>query len=167
MLNRKLLTDAGLDKETVDIVMSLRNDIFEGYVPQKDVDTMVGDAEQRGKASVVPEPVNVLESDEYTALQDEYTKHKTGRDLVDEFGVKSKFADMVAAKIDPSRSIEDQIGDILSEFEEFFSAVQADEAKSQEPPKSVPTFGGKTEGSVPKGEDKPSFMDFWGFGPKK
>ena len=61
---------------------------------------------------------------------------------------------------DGAKPIAEQLQGIQGKFEEYFTTPK-------EEPQKTPQFGGETKGSAPTGKTGPSFMDTWGFVPKK
>ena len=115
-----------------------------------------------------PKP-NVMESDEYKALQGEYEGYKakqTARNSEDFKDVKPKFFDRVydlVNRADGAKPVTEQLADMRKEYEEYFISAQAD------PAPKLPQFGAKPEGGMPKGEQGAvaAFTNAWGFTPKK
>ena len=116
-----------------------------------------------------PKP-NVLESEEYKALQGEYEGYKakqTARNSDDFKDVKPKFFDRVYDLIDRAdgaKPVNEQLAEMRKDFEEYFVAPPANN-----PAPNKPQFGAKPEGSMPKGEEGAvaAFSNAWGFSPKK
>ena len=116
-----------------------------------------------------PKP-NVLESEEYKALQGEYEGYKakqTARNSEDYKDVKPKFFDRVYDLIDRAdgaKPVTEQLADMRKEYEEYFVAPPANN-----PAPNKPQFGAKPEGGMPKGEEGAvaAFTNAWGFSPKK
>jgi hypothetical protein len=104
------------------------------------------------------------ESDEYKALQGEFTSYKamqTARGSKEFESVKPKFFETVYGMVDRkegAKPIEEQLKGIRENYEEYFTQTQ---------PK--PSFGAPTQGSMPKGDEgvEAQFMKAWGISPKK
>ena len=115
-----------------------------------------------------PKP-NVMESEEYKALQGEYEGYKakqSARNSEDFKDVKPKFFDRVydlVDRADGAKPVTEQLAQMRKDFEEYFVAPASDPAPNK------PQFGAKPEGSMPKGEEGAvaAFSNAWGFVPKK
>ena len=108
-------------------------------------------------------PPDVTGSKEYIELQNE-------RDMLRAIGggdvarVQPKFRGTVVGLLDRSEkapSVADQLKTIGEKYEEYFTPT------TPETPPAKPNFGAPTQGSAPTGKTGPSFMDTWGFVPKK
>ena len=127
------------------------------------------DTAREAWAKEQPKP-NVLESEEYKALQGEYEGYKakqTARNSEDFKDVKPKFFDRVydlVDRADGAKPVTEQLADMRKEFEEYFIAPTA-----ANPAPNKPQFGAKQEGGMPKGEEGAvaAFTNAWGFTPKK
>ena len=116
-----------------------------------------------------PKP-NVLESDEYKALQTEYEGYKTkqnARNSEDYKDVKPKFFDRVYDLIDRAdgaKPVNEQLAELKTNFEEYFIAPVPAST-----PAPKPQFGANTQGAMPKGNEGAvaAFANAWGFTPKK
>ena len=114
-------------------------------------------------------PVNVKEAPEYIELQQQFDGYKTkqsARTSADYAEVKPKFFDRVYDLIDHAdgaKPVTEQLADLRKDYEEYFTAKQADPAPNK------PQFGAKPEGTMPKGETGAvaEFQNAWGFTPKK
>lgn len=145
----------------------------EGYMSKSQATASLNAAVEAAKADALKgvQAPNVKESEEYKALQkamDEQRAKFEARDSDDFKGVKSKFFDTVYGMIDRSEGaqpIADQLKAIGEKYEEYFIPQQGDEPAA--PPAPKPSFGADTQGSAPTGKTGPSFMDTWGFVPKK
>lgn len=117
------------------------------------------------KGVKMPDP---KESDEYKALQDEFASYKamqTARGSKEYEGVKPKFFETVYGMIDRkdgAKPIDEQLKGIRENYEEYFTAAQAQAGQK-------PTFGAPTQGSMPKGDEGAvsGFAKAWGFAPQK
>jgi hypothetical protein len=114
-------------------------------------------------------PVNVKEMPEYIELQNQFDGYKakqTARTSAEFADVKPKFFDRVYDLIDRAdgaKTVSEQLADMRKEYEEYFTAPQADPAPNK------PQFGAQPQGTMPKGETGAiaAFNDAWGFAPKK
>ena len=118
-----------------------------------------------------PKP-NVLETEEYKALQGEFEGYKakqTARNSEDFKDVKPKFFDRVYDLIDRAdgaKPVTEQLADLRKGYEEYFTPAAQPAAN---PAPKLPQFGAKPEGGMPKGEEGAvaAFTNAWGFSPKK
>ena len=96
-------------------------------------------------------PVNIKETQEYLDLQKEFDGYKTkqtARTSAEFSEVKPKFFDEVYGKVDRSEGAKpeaEQIAELKKNFEEFFNPADPEPKK--------PTFGGRTDGTMPKGDE--------------
>ena len=169
----KILNDEGLTAdERLDRIMSLRGrDIDESYVTKSAAkaaqDEAIAKAKGEWERNLKP---NVLESEEYKALQGEFEGFKTrtnARNSEEFKEVKPKFFDTVYDRIDRAdgaKPVTEQLAEMRKEYEEYFIAPQA-----SNPPAKLPQFGEKPEGAMPKGEEGAvaAFSKAWGFTPQK
>lgn len=117
------------------------------------------------KGIKVPDP---KESDEYKALQGEFTAYKEMQQArtSDAYkGVKGKFFEQVYGMVDRNdgaKPVEEQLKGIREKYEEYFEAPQ-----QQGAPK--PSFGAPVEGAMPTGQTGAvkGFSDAWGFVPRQ
>ena len=158
---RKALAGLGLSEEAVEKVMALHGTSMADFIPKSELQDKIGEAVEAAKKEAPP--IDVTTTDEYKALADE-------RDMLralgsDDFAsVKPKFRESVYKMLDRSEgapALEEQLKTVAEQYEEYFNPTE-----SQEPPKA-PQFGAKVEGSMPTGNKKPSFDDYWGFGKMK
>ena len=113
-------------------------------------------------------PIDVKETPEYKELFGQFEGYKTkqtARTSAEFADVKPKFFDRVYDLIDRAdgaKPVTDQLADLRKDYEEYFTATQAD-------PAPKPQFGAKPEGSLPKGDEgaQAAFSNVWGFIPKK
>lgn len=142
--------------------------LSEGYVSVSEAQTATQTAVQAAKKEwEANQPkVNVLETPEYKELQGQFDGYKTrqeARNSSEYAGIKPKFFDRVYDLLDHSekaKPIAEQLAELKKEYEEYFSPAEST-------PK--PSFGAKTEGAMPKGEEGAvaAFTNAWGFSPKK
>ena len=141
----KILNDESLDAdERVNRIMSLRGrDLDEGYITKSAAKAAQDSAIETAKADWEknqPKP-NILESEEYKALQGEYAGYKAmqeARSSDDYKDVKGKFFDTVYGMIDRAegaKPVAEQLADIRKEYEEYFNPQQAEDK-----PKNLPQY---------------------------
>lgn len=139
----------------------------EGYISKSAAQAAQAAAIEQARQDALKniEKPNIKESDEYKALQTEYDGYKAmqkARSSEDFSAVKPKFFETVYGMLDHAdgaKPIKDQLGEIQEKYDEYFTATVGPEKK--------PSFGAPTQGSLPSGKDAPSFMETWGFVPKK
>lgn len=166
----KIMGDENLTpEERVDSIFSLYGrSIDDGYVTrgaaQAAQDAAIKTAQEAWEKDHKPPEINVKETQEYKDLLGEYEGYKTrqtARNSDDFKEVKPKFFDMVYDRIDRAdgaKPVSEQLADMKKEYEEYF-------IPASEPPKPLPQFGAKPEGSMPKGEEGAvaAFTNAWKF----
>ena len=157
---RKFLTDNGVPEDKVDIILAERNRTLKDYVPAADVQAQIDKALEEAKAD--QQPVDVLQSPEYLELLGKTQKLEAFQ--TDDFSsVKAPYKDIVWSKLDHAEKhapYSEQISKLQESMPDLFIQAQPEEA-----PK--PSFGAAPKGAAPTGNAGPSFMDHWGFTPKK
>lgn len=137
----------------------------DGYIAKSAAQAAQAAAVEAARADAVKDfkAPDVKESEEYKSLVSQYEAYKTmqaARTSADYANVKPKFFETVYGmvdKADGAKPVAEQLSEIAGKYEEYFA--------EQEP--SKPSFGAETRGSMPTGKPGPSFMDTWGFIPKK
>lgn len=111
-------------------------------------------------------PSDFKETQEYKDLMEKvhgYEKKESIRALTDK-GVKNeKYAEMLLGKIDQEKDLDEQLKSFKEDYADMFNVEHDDEDE----PAPKPQFGASTKGSMPKGNEKKTFGDFWGFVPQK
>ena len=157
---RKFLTDNGVPEDKVDIIMAERNRTLKDYVPAADVQAQIDKA--LAEAAKDQPPVDVLQSPEYLELLGKTQKLEAFQ-TEDFSSVKAPYKDIVWSKLDHAEKhapYSEQISKLQESMPDLFIQTQPEEA-----PK--PSFGAAPRGAAPTGNAEPSFMDQWGFVPKK
>lgn len=161
LLKRANLKEWGLTEEQMDKVMTEVSRGLGDYELKSNIQEQIAAEVAKVKAEV-PEPVNVLESEEYKALLSKNQKLEAFQ--TEDFAVvKAPYKDIVWDKLDHSEKHE-AYGDQLTKLQE--SMPDLFNVQNGEPPKT-PQFGAPTQGSMPSGKETPTFGDTWGFTPKK
>lgn len=154
---RKFLTDNGVPEDKVDIILAERNRTLKDYVPQADVQAQIDAA----LAAVKTEQVEVEKDEKYIALLNKTQKLEAFQ--TDDFAkVKAPYRDIVWEKLDHAdehKPYGEQIAALSQKMPDLFIKEENDAPK--------PQFGSEPKGSAPSGKSAPSFMDSWGFVPKK
>ena len=160
LFKRADLKAQGLTDEQIEFVMTEGNrSLANNYTLTSDVQGKIDAAVQAAQTT----PADVTQSPEYQNVVNE-------RDMLraiggDDFAsVKPKFRETVFKMLDRSEkapSVADQLKTIGEQYEEYFTPT------TPETPPAKPSFGAPTQGSVPTGKTGPSFMDTWGYAPKK
>ena len=160
LFKRTDLKAQGLTDEQVDYIMTEGNrSLAQNYALKSDVQAQIDAAVKAAPAQTV----DVKTSDEYLALERE-------RDMLRAIGgedfasVKPKFREAVFGMLDRGEKaapVADQLKAIGEKYEEYFQPEKPESGPTK------PNFGAPTEGSAPTGKTGASFMDTWGFVPKK
>lgn len=160
---RPALKDLGLTAEQVDSVMALHGQSLNGFISTADAET----SKQAAIADALKK-ADPKESEEYKTLSAAFETYKTKQSTLagDDFkGVKEKFRDTVYDMLSHEKTakpVKEQLDEIRGKYEEYFLP---DASAEQKP--AGPTFGAKTEGSMPTGYKEGSFAEAWGFVPKE
>lgn len=172
IFTRKALADVlngeSTPEEKVDAIYSLYGRaIDDGYVTKAAANAAKQDAMEQAKAEALqnaPKP-NILDSEEYKALQANFDAYKTkqeARTSADYADVKPKFFDAVYDKIDRgenAKPIAEQMQAMRENFAEFFTTKEQPDDKKP----GKPQFGENTGGGQPSGEKGVSLADAWGY----
>ena len=150
----KILNDESLDAdERLNRIMSLRGrDLDEGYITKGAAKTAIEQAKADWEKNL-PKP-NILESDEYKALQTEYAGYKAMQEAKgsDDFkDVKGKFFETVYGMVDRNegaKPVSEQLADIRKNYEEYFNPQQGEQ------PKNLPQYS-KQPGHTGTNPDSP------------
>lgn len=140
----------------------------DGYISKSAAASAQNTAVEAAKAEAIKgiQAPNIKESEEYKALEGQFAAYKTrqsARGSDDYKGVKGKFFDAVYDMVDhgeKAKPVAEQLSAIREKYEEYFEEKKDEQQKP-------PQFGAPTQGSAPTGKTGPSFMDTWGFVPKK
>lgn len=165
-----ILADESLtaDERTEKVFSLYGQALDDGYLSKSAAQAAQNAAIEAAKAEALKgvQAPNIKESDEYKALLGQYDADKAmwaARSSEDYSAVKPKFFETVYRMIDHAdgaKPVKDQLSEIAGKYEEYFT-------QQQETPPAKPSFGAPTQGSAPSGKTGPSFMDTWGFIPKK
>lgn len=160
LFKRADLKAQGLTDEQIEFVMTEGNrSLANNYTLTSDVQGKIDAAVQAAQTT----PADVTQSPEYQKVVNE-------RDMLraiggDDFAsVKPKFRETVFGMLDRSDKaapVADQLKTIGEKYEEYFTPT------TPETPPAKPNFGAPTQGSAPTGKTGPTFMDTWGYVPKK
>lgn len=157
-------------EERADQIFSLYGRALDdGYVTRSAADaaqTAAIESARKEWEKNIPKP-NVLESEEYKALQGEFDGYKakqTARNSEEFKEVKGKFFDRVYDLIDRAdgaKPVTEQLAELKKDYEEYFN--------SADPAPNKPQFGAPTKGEMPKGNEgaAAAFEKAWGFVPPK
>lgn len=158
LFKRADLKSKGLTDEQIEFVMTESGRALSDYELKTAVQSKIDEAVK----AVQPAEVNVLESSEYLSLMAENEKLKALG--TDDFSVvKAPYKDMVWDKLDHGaehKPYNEQLTALAETMPDLF-------ATQQEEPKQTPQFAGGTAGTMPQGNEAPSFGKLWGFAPTK
>lgn len=158
LFKRADLKSKGLTDEQIEFVMTESGRALSDYELKTAVQSKIDEAVK----AVQPAEINVLESSEYLSLMAENEKLKALG--TDDFAVvKAPYKDMVWDKLDHGaehKPYNEQLTALAETMPDLFAA-------QQEEPKQTPQFAGGTAGTMPQGNEAPSFGKLWGFAPNK
>ena len=158
LFKRADLKSKGLTDEQIEFVMTESGRALSDYELKTAVQSKIDEAVK----AVQPAEINVLESSEYLSLMAENEKLKALG--TDDFSVvKAPYKDMVWDKLDHGaehKPYNEQLTALAETMPDLF-------ATHQEEPKQTPQFAGGTAGTMPQGNEAPSFGKLWGFAPNK
>lgn len=158
LFKRADLKSKGLTDEQIEFVMTESGRALSDYELKTAVQSKIDEAVK----AVQPAEINVLESSEYLSLMAENEKLKALG--TDDFAVvKAPYKDMVWDKLDHGaehKPYNEQLTALAETMPDLF-------ATQQEEPKQTPQFAGGTAGTMPQGNEAPSFGKLWGFAPTK
>lgn len=163
LLKRSQLKDQGFTDEQADTLMGMISAaLADGYVSKEkakeQADSAAADALKNAPQG------DPKDSDDYKAVAAE-------RDMLralssDDYAeVKPKFREAVYKMIkhgEKEATVAEQLKAVREKYEEYFNPTETTEDKPQKP-----TFGANVTGSMPKGNENPTFGDYWGFVPKQ
>lgn len=156
--SRKFLLDNGVPEDKVDVILAERNRTLNDYVPKTDVQAQIDKAVETAKQQN-PQP-KIEEAPEYLELLSKTQKLEAFQ--TDDFKtVKAPYKDIIWGKLDHAEDHKpygEQIAELAKEMPDLFVVEQSEQK---------PSFGAKPQGAAPTGEAGASFMDNWGFVPKK
>lgn len=155
LFKRSTLKEWGMTDEQIEKVMTESGRALNDYELKTSVQAQIDEAVK----NVTPAEVNILETSEYKSLLAENEKLKAFG--TDDFSVvKAPYKDMVWDKLDHSeehKPYNEQLTALSQTMPDLFS-LQTEETKP------TPQFAGGTGGTMPKGDEAPSFAKYWGFG---
>ena len=158
LFKRADLKSKGLTDEQIEFVMTESGRALSDYELKTAVQSKIDEAVK----AVQPAEINVLESSEYLSLMAENEKLKAFG--TEDFAVvKAPYKDMVWDKLDHGaehKPYNEQLTALAETMPDLF-------ATQQEEPKQTPQFAGGTAGTMPQGNEAPSFGKLWGFAPNK
>lgn len=158
--SRKFLIDNGVPEDKVDIILAERNRTLKDYTPNSDIqaqiDAAVAEALKGAPADVTQDPAFIAMAEKAAKLE-----AFQGEEFA---GVKAPYRDIVWGKLDHAENhkpYSEQITEMAATMPDLFTVQQEPETPAK------PSFGADVKGSAPTGKQGPSFMDTWGFVPKK
>ena len=158
LFKRADLKNKGLTDEQIEFVMTESGRALSDYELKTNVQAQIDEALKNAK----PQEVNVLESAEYLTLAAENEKLKALG--TDDFNVvKAPYKDLVWEKLDHGaehKPYGEQLNALSETMPDLFTTG------AEEKP-NTPQFIGGTGGTMPKGNEVPSFGSLWGFAPTK
>lgn len=165
-----ILADESLtaDERTEKVFSLYGQALDDGYLSKSAAQAAQNAAIEAAKAEAIKgmQAPNIKESEEYKTLVGQFDAYKAmqaARTSELYKDVKPKFFETVYGMVDRAdgaKPEKDQLSEIAGKYEEYFT-------QQQEPAPAKPSFGAPTQGSAPSGKQGPSFMDTWGFIPKK
>ena len=156
LIKRNNLKEKGLTDEQIEYIMTESGRALGDYELKSNIQAQIDAAVEAVKVN--PEPVNVLETDEYRELLAKNQKLEAFQ--TDDFAViKAPYKDMVWDKLDHTEKhtpYKEQLDTLAETMPDLF-------IQKQEEPTKTPQFGAGTQGAMPTGKTADSFNDVWGY----
>lgn len=157
LFKRNNLKEKGLTDEQIEYVMTESSRALGDYDLKSNIKAQIDAAVEKAKESI-PEPTNVLESEEYKSLLAKSQKLEAFQ--TEDFAViKAPYKDMVWEKLDHQEQhppYAEQLSKLAETMPDLF-------IQQQEEPQKTPQFGAGTQGAMPTGKTAESFSDAWGY----
>ena len=157
---RKFLKEQGVPEDKIDIILAERNRTMNDYILKAEAEEQYQKKLDEELAKV-PKP-DVKTTEEYKALENKVNMYSSF-ETADFDTVKKPYREMIWDKLDHSDKhtpYAEQMTELQKKYPDMFT-----ETKKEEDDKK-PQFGGGTNGSLPSGEKKESFSDYWGYAKK-
>ena len=160
LFKRADLKAKGLTDDQIEYLMTESNRALSAdYAPKSEIQAQIDAAKAANPTNADP-----TKSEEYIKLAGKAAKLEAFQ--TDDFSsVKKPYRDIVWDKLDHGdkhKPYAEQITEMATAMPDLF---QTTEQPPKEPDK--PHFGAPTQGQMPTGKEGQSFMDNWGFVPKK
>lgn len=157
LFKRATLKEWGMTDEQIEKVMTESGRALNDYELKTSVQAKIDEAVKNAQ----PDPVNVQETAEYMALFAENEKLKAFN--TEDFSVvKAPYKDMVWDKLDHGaehKPYTEQLNALSETLPDLFTSADTAQKINQ--------IGGEAGGTMPKGNEAPSFSNLWGFVPNK
>ena len=157
LFKQKDLREQGFTEEQIAYIMTeAQRALGANYVSKSDSEEAVSKAREEALQGVVKDPT---QSEQYLKLLARADKLEALQ--APEFGrIKAPYRDMIWDKLDHAeghKPYAEQLDEVATQYPDVFAAA--------EEPK--PAFGTAPKGAAPTGGSGPSFMDTWGYIPRK
>ena len=156
---RKFLKEQGVPEDKIDVILAERNRTMADYILKTEADEQFQKRLDEELAKL-PKP-DVKTTDEYKALENKVSMYSSF-ETPDFDAVKKPYREMIWGKLDHSEKhapYGEQMAELQKQYPDLFTEAQHEEDK--------PQFGGATKGTLPVGEKKESFSDYWGYAKKQ
>ena len=156
---RKTVASYGLNEEQLEKVMTLYSTSLADYIPKAELQEKIEAAVEQAQKNAAPPDVTTTEAYKAVAEERDMLRALSGNDFA---SVKPKFREQVykmLSREEGAEPIEKQLEAIKADYEEYFSG----NGPTKEPP-TTPQFAAGVTGSMPKGDQKPTFENLWGLG---
>lgn len=157
LFKRADLKAKGLSDEQIEWIMTeAGRSLAANYVTKSDSDAAV-------EAAKTAQKEDPTQSEAYVQLAAKAAKLEAfqGAEFAD---VKAPYKDMIWNQLDHKeghKPYSEQLTAVKESMPDLFKIEKDEQPEAQQ---NKPQFGASTGGSIPKGENVPSFGDFWGFG---
>ena len=157
---RKFLKEQGVPEDKIDVILAERNRTMADYILKTEAEEQMQKKldEEMAKAP----KFDVKTSDEYKALENKVNMYSSFE--TEDFDVvKKPYREMIWDKLDHSEKHSpygEQMMELQKKYPDMFTETKKEEDEKK------PQFGGETNGSVPSGDKKDSFSDYWGYAKK-
>ena len=154
---RKFLKEQGVPEDKIDVILAERNRTLDDYILKSDVEDQF---QKRLEEELAKKTFDPTTTEEYKNMENKVNMYSSFESS-DFDTVKKPYREMIWNELDHAENhtpYNEQMKDLQKKYPDMFTETQVEDNK--------PVFGSETQGSVPSGDKKESFSDYWGYNKK-